>query len=190
MNVVLHPNRRRGKVSIRPGISLWREVRVLVENYKGFDIDVQVVTAGKRIEAQAVSVRRRDGGPAVTSEALRSVTVAAFVRHSLKASMPLGSDTVPGESAEDEEDRFLGATSAHGLMTFSQRDRLRAAGPIIETLQMVATVYQVAYALGEPPTAAVRDSFGIAQSTAGNWIAAARSAGLLTPTTSAGKAQP
>ncbi|MEJ7665375.1 MAG: hypothetical protein WKG07_40560 [Hymenobacter sp.] len=55
---------------------------------------------------------------------------------------------------------------------------------------MVATVYQVAYALGDSPTKAVRESFGIAQSTAGNWIAAARAAGLLSPATTSGKANP
>jgi len=89
-----------------------------------------------------------------------------------------------------DEERFIGDVAAHGLMTFSQRDALRAAGPTAETLRMVATIYQLAYALGEAPTGAVRDSFRIAQSTAGNWIAAARAAGLLSPTTTPGKAQP
>ncbi|MEJ7665376.1 MAG: hypothetical protein WKG07_40565 [Hymenobacter sp.] len=69
-------------------LTLWREVTVQVEDYKGFDVDVQVVTDGSRVEAHAVSVRRRPGGPPVTSEALRSITVAAFVRRSLEASMP------------------------------------------------------------------------------------------------------
>ncbi len=182
------PNRRAGKVRIPGGVSLWRDVTVTGEDYKGFDVRVRVVTDGTRIEADEVCVRRRGGGPAVTSDALRSITVAAFVRHSLKASEPLIADETLGGDVDEE--RFLGDVAAHGLMTFSQRDALRAAGPTAETLRMVATIYQLAYALGEAPTGAVRDSFRIAQSTAGNWIAAARAAGLLSPTTTPGKAQP
>lgn len=48
-------------------------------------------------------------------------------------------------------------------------------------VQQVAHVYSNAAATGHAPTLAVEKRFGVSRSTAGRWVAAARSAGLLEP---------
>jgi hypothetical protein len=49
------------------------------------------------------------------------------------------------------------------------------------TLARVAKIYLAAGQKGLPPTKAVREHFGLAQSTAGYWVAKARNANLLPP---------
>jgi hypothetical protein len=92
----------------------------------------------------------------VTSEALREVPVAAIIRDAIVRSADMPCFPRPVKELD-------GRT------------------PTRETLEAVAAVYQVAYAVNDFPKQRVAGSFGIATSTAGRWIARAREAGLLPP---------
>lgn len=167
-------NRRAGRVEVDPGLKLWREVTVYGEDYRGFDVAVRVAFDGTRMTATEVKVEQRQGGPAVTGEALRSVTVDAFVRHSVRANFELPDDR-----------RFY---HAYGLLSVEDAIHMGNAGPTDETLRWVARLYRLALATGEPPTTAIRQVFHIAPSTAGQWVARARAKGLLGPPEGPGKA--
>lgn len=162
------PNQDAGMISIAPGLDLWREVNVHAMDYKGYDIDVCVIADGHKLVAQEVRVTRRPDGPPVTSEALRTVAVAAFVRHSIQAS-------------SDPAWKPSSTRVAFGLMDVAHRDRMREAGPTTETLEWVARVYSCALAAGDKPAKAVQDAFEVPRYTAGRWVASARKRGFLGP---------
>jgi hypothetical protein len=60
-----------------------------------------------------------------------------------------------------------------------ERDRLVVASPTDETLLWVARIYVIAELAGDPPAKAVRESLGIPESTANNWIRRAKDRGIL-----------
>lgn len=155
-------------ITLAPGLELFSELLVRGEDYKGYDVEVLVVFEEGRLLPQRVCVHRRPGGPAVTGEALRSVAVAAFVRRSLgDASFPSMIES--------------GTRVAFGLLDVQDRDRMREAGPITETLQAVARVYAAALAVGDKPTKVVAEAFEVPGYTAGRWVAGARKRGFLGP---------
>jgi hypothetical protein len=171
------PNQQAGTVTVAPGMKLFREVTVHGEDYKGYDVELLVVLEGGRLQASEVKVRRRPGGPPVTGEALRTMTVAAFVRHSVQASSNLhGPFGLSGDQWEPNATRVF-----WGMLDVQHRDRMREAGPVTETLEWVARVYSVALATGDKPTRAVEDVFGVPRYTASRWVAGARQRGFLGP---------
>lgn len=171
------PNQEAGTVTLAPGLDLWREVTVRGEDYKGYDIDVLVVADGGRLVAHEVKVTRRPDGPPVTGEALRTMTVAAFVRQSVRASSHLQAwGGLSGDAWEPNSTRV-----AFGLLDVEHRDRMREAGPVTETLEWVARIYSAALATGDKPTKAVEEAFEVPRYTAGRWVASARKRGFLGP---------
>ncbi|WP_143760674.1 hypothetical protein [Actinosynnema mirum] len=94
------------------------------------------------------------GDPSITGEHLRTIRLTDLITANLPPDAPI----TPAEAT-----------------------RLRALGPTPETITAVATVYRAALRAGQPPTKTVRETFGISQSTAGNWIARARSADCVAP---------
>ncbi len=163
-------------VQVAPGLGMFREVTVK-ETVNDYDVEVVVVPESGRLVARDVRVSRRDGGPPVTSEAIRSIPVAELTK---KAAKHLFSVT---EGAS-------GVRRMAPIMTISEDDaaRFREAGPTRWTLSNVADVYRIALLTGEPPTKAVESTFGIPRSTAGRWVAAAREQGFLGRAEGAGKA--
>ncbi|MGZ3141910.1 hypothetical protein ACVDFE_07905 [Lentzea chajnantorensis] len=143
-------------------------------DYHGFDVTAGVAYDGERLVVESLCVHRREGGEPVTGEALRKITVQSVLRDSLRAATKirggLGADLPEGTPVR-----------AQGMITVAEAERLRDEGPTAETLNWVARIYRVADVIGDPPTKAVREAFGISQSTAGNWIGRARSAGLIPP---------
>jgi hypothetical protein len=157
-------------VEISPGLVMFEYGTTVMRNYKGYDLRARVVYDGRRFHVDELTVSRRDGGPPVTGEALREIAVQAIVRDALKTSNALyiGRDIPVGTKI-----------SALGMIETAEAERLREAGPVRETLEWVARVYLSAEAIGERPTKAVRQTFGISQTTAGAWIGRARAAGLI-----------
>lgn len=161
--------RQAGKVELLPGLRLWREVTVVADDYKGYGVEVRVVLDDGRLTAREVTVTQREGGPPVTGEALRQVTVAAFVRRSIEASAP----DIPREPGESFQ------LVAFGLLQPPDVTRMRDAGPVAETLGWVAKIYTLALATGDRPTKAVEEVFEVPGYTATRWVAKAREKGLL-----------
>ena len=170
-------NQEAGTVTVAPGVEIWREVKVSGANYKGYDVDVVVVAEDGRLHASQVTVSRRPGGPAVTGEALRLVTVAAFVRPSVRASSRL----YPWAGLSGDPWAPDSTRVAFGLLDSEHRDRMRDAGPVTETLEWVARIYGLALATGDKPTKAVEEVFMVPRYTASRWVASARERGFLGP---------
>jgi hypothetical protein len=171
----------RGKVEIAPGVTIFEYGEVAMEDYRGFDVAATVAYNGRRLEVHRLTVSKRADGSAVTGEALRTIAVEDVLRESARHALARGVGAVKiaptvarGHWAAPDADvaRTVGAAAA---------ERLREMGPARETLEAVAVVYRVAEVIGEPPTKAVREAFGISQSTAGAWIGRARSAELVPP---------
>jgi len=160
-------------VEVADGVHV-AEGTVVLSDYHGFDVTALVVYDGERLVVDSLTVSRREGGEPVTGEALRKITIQAMLRDNLRAATRIrggaGADLPAGTVARGQ-----------GMISEDDADRLRDSGPVPETLAWVARIYRAADVVGDPPTKAVRETFGISQSTAGNWIGRARSAGLIPP---------
>jgi hypothetical protein len=67
-------------------------------------------------------------------------------------------------------------------------DDVAEHGPTDRALRWVAHLYRYGYAVSYNPTKAVEETLKLPRSTAGRWIAAARTAGYLAPSEGMGKA--
>lgn len=163
----------RSFVEVADGVHV-AEGTVKLTDYHGFDVSAVVAYDGERLVVDSLTVTRRAGGEPVTGEALRKITIQAMLRDNLRAATRIRG----GHGSQLPE-----GTPVRGfqMITEEEVERLRQAGPAAETLAWVARIYRAADAIGDPPTKAVREAFGISQSTAGNWIGRARSAGLIPP---------
>ena len=169
-------------MEVVPGLLLPRSVDVTVEDWRGVDLVATVTFHTGRAAVSDLRLLQREGGPAITGELLRLLSVKAMVKAALAARW---NELVPTGTVVAGPDR---EATAWGLLNGSDRERLRQSGPVDETLQWVAMVYRVALLLEEPPTKSVSGAFGIAQSTAGQWVAAARRKTFLGPAEGSGKA--
>lgn len=160
-------------MTVAPGFSLWREVVCIARGYHGVDVRATVTWSDERSQlgVSRLEVNQAPGGPPVTGDILRQIPVTPFLRHSFAASVR---DGLTPMGASDETPR-----RAFGLIPTDVALKCRAQGPTDETLVWVALIYRAAAAVCEPPTKAVRETFEVAQSTAGAWVSAARVAGLL-----------
>ncbi len=145
----------------------------------GYDVEVTVAHQAGRLVAQELTVRQRDGGPPVTSEALRAIPVAAITKRAVSFALEVKT-TGSGDSTLTEMSPLW--------LVPETIERLRSNGPTPETLGFVAQVYRLALLVGDAPTRAVETTFGLPRSTAGRWVAMARRAGLLSEAEGPGKA--
>lgn len=161
-------------VEVADGVRVFEHGTVTLTDYHGYDVTAVVVYDGERLVVDSLKVSRRSDGEPVTGEALRKITVQAVLRDNLRAATRIsggrGSEIPPGTPARGQQ-----------MLTEETAERLRLTGPEPETLEWVARIYRAADVVGDPPTKAVRETFGISQSTAGNWIGRARAAGLIPP---------
>ncbi len=170
-----------GSVEVVPGLHFTGNgVTVKAADHpSGLSIEVDVVPDRGRLIVDAVRASRREGGPAVTLAALRQVALQPFVKEALSmAYVRLAVRDAP-YSLEDALQRQERGSVAWHMLDVEDRDRLRGAGPIDETLRWVALIYRTAVAIGEPPVKSVAGAFGVSLRTATNWVASARAAGHL-----------
>lgn len=162
----------RGQIEVAPGIHIWKSAKTTLTGYKGYDVDAEVSMSDKgRLEVESLTVRRTTGGPPVTGEALRQITVQSIIRDSVKTSIQFSRGFGAGTEV-----------SAWGMLDADDVLRLKKAGPTPETLEWVGRVYRVSELVNDPPTKAVEEVFQISRSTAGSWIGRARAAGHIPPT--------
>lgn len=163
---VEHPSK--ATVAFSAGLTMPRRLRVSALGFLGFDVRIEVDFQDGKYVATEVAVRQRPGGPAVTGESLRDVTVHDFVRYAAR-------DAALDEVEEDGNRVF------HDLLTKLRPPReTPGRGHDEELLRWVAQAYEVAYALNEPPTKTVQSALNVSRATAGRWVAEARRRGLLT----------
>lgn len=171
-----------GTVELAPGFALWREVSIEAEDYHGLDLVVQISWSDEeaRLVVSRVDTRQRESGEPVTTERLRAIALRQFVRKSLVASVREG---LTPQGGTDDVPRL-----AFGIIPTETAQACKERGPVGETLEWVAVIYRTAVATGDGPTKTIREVFGISQSTAGAWVAAARRELLLGASEGAGKA--
>lgn len=172
-------NEAAGTTEIVPGIHLWNEVKVQVEDYHGMDLQLVVRLIDGRLSVDELTVTRPEGGAPITADSLRAIALAQLVKHSLEAHARAGGNPFAG---------LVGTQVAFGLLPRKDRDRMREAGPVTETLRHVAAIYKVALAVGDAPTKAVQDVFEVPRYTADRWVAKARERHFLGAAEGPGKA--
>jgi hypothetical protein len=170
-------------VLIAPGIMTESPIRLTVEDWEGFDLVLDIVAMPAqglrtgRFACRNLTVKQRDGGPLVTTAAIRSVPVATLVRGTGARYLSIV-DSVDGHSMS-ASDRKLDDVMVK---------QFHIDGPTDEVLGWVAHIYRMALVLGDPPTAAVENTLDLKRSTAGRWVSVAREKGFLSAAEGPGKA--
>lgn len=180
----IEPERNSWPVRIAPGIAVESPIRLYVEEWEGdYDLELDVIAepatderAG-RFVCQRLTVRQRQGGQPVTSEAIRRVPVATLIR---------GVGAQHWMTIEDEGEQ--GVSMSDRRLDDHSIERIKREGPTDEAMAWVAHAYRMALVLGDPPTRAVEAALELPRSTAGRWVAMAREKGFLGRTEGQGKA--
>ena len=141
-----------------------------------YSLEFSVVYEAGRFVVDWLTIRRRDDGPPVTSEGIREIPVAAFLRLAVEGNLMRVGPTIRDGNKSTWELTWAGP------ITLSERAQA-GGGPTEQDLRAVADVYHVAYATGGAPAKAVMERLGLPRSTASRWIALARKQGLLGPAT-------
>jgi hypothetical protein len=165
-----------------PGLAVPKEFTFLVEEEGLYSLEAEAVyeqPVGGRMGhfvIDRLTIRRREDGPPVTTEGIRQIPVAAFLRLAVEGHrMRVGPREYDGHTSSWE-------LTWAGPIALSERARA-GGGPSDEDLRAVADVYQLAYVTGGAPTKTVMERLGLPRSTASRWIALARKQGLLGPAT-------
>jgi Family of unknown function (DUF6214) len=175
-------NKPTGIIELGPNLALPRAFTFGVEEERRYsleaDVEYEQPVGGRmgRFVCNRLTVKRREDGPPVTSEGLREIPVAAFLRVAVEARRIRIGPTIR------EGDKSTWELTWAGPITLSERARA-GGGPGEEDLRAVADVYQLAYVTGGAPTKTVMQRLSLPRSTASRWIALARERGLLGPAT-------
>jgi hypothetical protein len=169
-------------IPLGPGLGAPREFTFRVEQEGLYSLEADVAyeqPVGGRMGyfvVDRLTVKRREDGPPVTSEGLRELPIAAFLRLALEGSLlRVG----PTERHGNTSSWKLTPT---GPIALSERAQA-GGGPSEQDLRAVADVYQLGYLTSGSPTKTVMQRLGLPRSTASRWIRMARERGLLGPAT-------
>ena len=158
------------------GLAGWSPFTWPAEEGLPYRLELRVVHEDGRFVVDQLTVKRREGGPPVTTEGLREVPVAAFLRLAVESNVMRVGPTI-----RDGNTSPWKLTWASPL-ALSERAK-GGGGPSDEDLRTVAALYQVAYATGQAPTKLVMNRLDLPRSTASRWVRMARERGLLGPAT-------
>jgi hypothetical protein len=111
-----------------------------------YRLELRVVYEDGRFVVDQLTVKRREGGPPVTTEGLREVPIAALLRLAVESNVV----RVRRSATRDGDTSSWEMTWASPL-ALSERAK-GGGGPSDEDLRTVAALYQVAYATGQAPT--------------------------------------
>ena len=141
-----------------------------------------------RLEVVGTRVFQLDESePLTASKHLRRIPWSDLMRRTREGMLKQAEFFGPGGPFEaatrsrlgDEADQYL--AGAKRFAEFAAKKRRQRNTWSDEALEELARVYDAAYAAGLPVQAAIAEHFGIAKSTAGKKIMAARQAGKLPP---------
>jgi hypothetical protein len=158
------------------GLAGWSPFTWPAEEGLPYRLELRVVYEDGRFVVDQLAVKRREGGPPVTTEGLREVPIAALLRLAVESNI-----MHVGPTEHDGHTSSWKLTWASPL-ALSERAK-GGGGPSDEDLRTVAALYQVAYATGQAPTRLVMNRLDLPRSTASRWVRMARDRGLLGPAT-------
>ena len=141
-----------------------------------YRLELRVVYEDGRFVCDQLTIKRLPDGPPVTTEGLREVPVAAFLRLAVESNVMRVGPTIHEGNTSSWELQWASP------LELSERAR-SGGGPSDADLRTVAALYQVAYATGGAPTKLVMNRLGLPRSTASRWVRMARERGLLGPAT-------
>lgn len=144
-----------------------------VASFVGVEADGQLVDVTIRVERLGVGVRPtlvcvEAEGVAITGTILRGVRVQELSREAIRLGVRRGHAVPGGASA-----------SSDGVVTESAVKQLKQRGPVRESLEWAAYVYNVARVLGDPPARAVELAFDMPRTTVSKWVRKAKELGLI-----------
>lgn len=142
-----------------PGFSMPVSLRIRVSDWNGYDLDIEVELEDRRYRCKTLTMRHCGEETDLPGGELPDVPVSAMISRGVRT---YAADAWVMKSGSIE-------------------------GPTEENLQVVARLYTLATALGDPPRKAVESQFDIPTWTAARWIARARDAGYLTESSSGGR---
>ncbi len=137
-----------------------------------YDVEMTMDMTAEGMRPTSVTVTACAGSPPVTGTTLRSVRVWDLARHVILAAVDRGTIERAGPHSVRVVERGLSLTDADAA-------RLRRDGPTDESLDWVATCYNLALVLGLPPAKQVQVELQLPRTTATKWIKRARDKGLL-----------
>ena len=175
-------NKPTGFIEVGPNLGLPKMFTARVELEQLYSLELEIAyeqPVGGRMGhfvCNQLTVTRREDGPPITTEGLRQIPIAAFLRLAVEGNrMRIGPRQHDGHTSTWE-------LTWAGPITLSERAR-GGGGPSEDDLRAVADVYQLAYVTGGAPTKTVMERLGLPRSTASRWIKMARDRGLLGPAT-------
>ena len=163
-------------IPLGDGLAGWSPYTWRAELELPYQLELRVVYEAGRFVVDRLAIHRREDGPPVTTEGIRDIPLAAFLRLAVESNIMRVGPTIRDGNTSSWE-----LTWASPL-TLSERAK-GGGGPSDEDLRTVAAAYQVAYATGQAPTKAVVERLGLPRSTASRWVRMARERGLRGPAT-------
>lgn len=157
---------------VGPGLVITSPLEITFRDTKDYDVTATVEPQGGRLVATGLYISQRKGGPSVSIEGIRQLSVAAMIR----------------EVANRELTEVTSNPVDQAALTRERIATLVAEGPTERTLRLVAYLYRRAVAVGDPPTQQVEKTMGLSRSKAGRWISLARERNHLGPAEGPGKA--
>jgi hypothetical protein len=162
-------------IPLGPGLAGWSPYTWHAEEGLPYRLELRVVHEDGRFVVDQLTVKRREGGPPVTTEGIREIPVTAILRLAVESNVMRAGPTIRKGNTSSWEWTWASPLALS--------ERTRRTGPTDADLQTVADLYHVAYATSQPPTKLVMNRLDLPRSTAGRWIALARKRGLLGPAT-------
>jgi hypothetical protein len=175
-------NEPTGIIPFAPGLAVPRAFTFRVEEEGRYSLEADVAyeqPVGGRMGhfvCNRLTITRREDGPPVTTEGIREIPVAAFLRLAVEGNLlRVGPTERHGQTSSWK-------LTWAGPIALSERAQA-GGGPNDADLRAVADVYQLAYLTGAAPTKMVMQRLDLPRSTASRWVRMARDRGLLGPAT-------
>lgn len=141
-------------------------------------------SSAKTYEIKTLTIERGDEHTPVNTVALRDISARGIIQQSFKFYDEPLVHLAP--IAPSPWGLLVADDSGRGSNVWLWREEVRAHRdkggkfrPDAETLEVAASIYELAQAMGEMPTKAIRDDFGLPLSTAQHWVKLARERGHL-----------
>src|SRR4029453_13909603 len=132
-------------INLGSGLAGWSPFPWPAEEGLPYRLELRVVYEDGRFVVEQLTVKRREGGPPVTTEGLREVPIAALLRLAVESN----GGRVRRSAPRDDDTSSWEMTWASPL-ALSERAK-GGGGPSDQDLRTVAALYQVAYATAPGP---------------------------------------